>query len=311
MPLEQFSGQTTTASDLYSLGMTIIYLLTGNHPSELVTFNGQVKFTAEISNRFRRWLEKTTQPYLEKRFDSARLAQIALRSEDGSYGDFVHLKPANTKVQLYRDRDRLEIIWQDIDREKVERIDTIAAIPGHLINWLSLLCFISLFLSIIGSWILYLGLFSFSSIFTIAFFISPLSIFAAAIIKCFIPEINYKLVINEQYIYYCKYQSQSQKSKILSQHLRSQIEILAYNPGYIFDKCLDSKGNVVQGSNITVPPKLYLYCGDTEYHVLDRLSQAEFWWLGQELSDFLNLELQIIYPTPELPAAPTSCGGGC
>jgi len=303
MPLEQFSGQTTTASDLYSLGMTIIYLLTGNHPSELVTVNGQVKFTAEISNRFRRWLEKMTQPYLEKRFDSARLAQIALRSEDGSYGDFVHLKPANTKVQLYRDRDRLEIIWQDIDRERVERTDKIAKISFYLIVSLFWLGFISRYASII-SYEIFLWWFGICSS-------SPiLSISAVVIVKHFIPKINYKLVINEGHIYYCKYQyqSQSQKPKILYQHLRSQIEILAYNPGYIFDKCLDSQGNVVQGSNITVPPKLYLYCRDTEYHVLDSLSQAEFWWLGQELSDFLNLELQIIYPTPELPAAP-SCGG--
>ena len=33
IPLEQFGGQTTTASDLYSLGMTLIYLITGVHPA--------------------------------------------------------------------------------------------------------------------------------------------------------------------------------------------------------------------------------------------------------------------------------------
>jgi hypothetical protein len=97
---------------------------------------------------------------------------------------------------------------------------------------------------------------------------------------------------------------------VLSQDSRSKIEVLAYNPGYTFDECLSSDGKVIRGSNITVPPNLYLYCGDVEYKCLNRLSQAEFWWLGQELSDFLNLELQVIYPTPQLPPV-TSCGGGC
>ena len=49
IPLEQFGGQTTTASDLYSLGMTIIYLLTGTHPAELAQVNGRVKFQSEIT----------------------------------------------------------------------------------------------------------------------------------------------------------------------------------------------------------------------------------------------------------------------
>jgi serine/threonine protein kinase len=72
IPLEQFGGQTRTVSDLYSLGMTIIYLLTGIHPAELAQVNGQVKFTAEIGNHFRKWLEKMTQPYLDKRFEIVR-----------------------------------------------------------------------------------------------------------------------------------------------------------------------------------------------------------------------------------------------
>jgi serine/threonine protein kinase len=312
MPLEQFSGQTTTASDLYSLGMTIIYLLTGNHPSELTTVNGQVKFTAEVSNRFRRWLEKMTQPYLEKRFDSARLAQVALTSEDGSYGDFVHLKPANTKVQLYRDRDRLEIVWNDIDQEKAARIDAIAEIPSTLIAILPLICLASFLLSLLVPWMAYLGSLAFFGIFFTILIIWPISALFIHVVKQFINKVDYKLVIDDQYIYRYKSQSKHQKSKKISQNLRSEIGILAYNPGYVFDNCLSSDGKFISGSNITVPPKLYLYCSDIEHCCHARLSQAEFWWMGQELSDFLNLELQVIYPTPKLPTeASGGCGGGC
>jgi serine/threonine protein kinase len=312
MPLEQFSGKTTSASDLYSLGMTIIYLLTGNHPSELATVNGQVKFTAEVGNRFRRWIEKMTQPYLEKRFDSAKLAQVALISEDGSYGDFVHLKPANTQVRLYRDRDKLEIVWNDIDQEKVAKIDTIASIPGYLAGY-SFVANISLFFMafILGStWLANLIPLGFFAMMFTAFILMPASAVISEMIKPFINKVDYKIAIDDQYIYYCKSQHKHQRTKVLSQDSRSKIEVLAYNPGYTFDECLSSDGKVIRGSNITVPPNLYLYCGDVEYKCLNRLSQAEFWWLGQELSDFLNLELQVIYPTPQLPPV-TSCGGGC
>ncbi|MHC5829679.1 MAG: serine/threonine protein kinase, partial [Nostoc sp.] len=35
MPPEQFGGRTVAASDLYSLGATLIYLVTGTYPADL------------------------------------------------------------------------------------------------------------------------------------------------------------------------------------------------------------------------------------------------------------------------------------
>jgi len=116
IPLEQFGGKTTMASDLYSLGMTLIYLITGVHPAELTQVNGQVKFdSSEISRKLSRWLKKMTHPHLDRRFDSAKSALTALKSEDGSHGDNLHLRPVGSKVELYRDRDRLEIVTLGTD----------------------------------------------------------------------------------------------------------------------------------------------------------------------------------------------------
>ncbi|MBO1069336.1 MAG: serine/threonine protein kinase [Dolichospermum sp. DEX189] len=65
MPFEQFSGQTTIASDLYSFGMTLIYLMTGVHPAELPQVNGRVQVkNIAISNKLIRWLEKMTRHIL-------------------------------------------------------------------------------------------------------------------------------------------------------------------------------------------------------------------------------------------------------
>jgi hypothetical protein len=297
IPLEQFGGKTTNASDLYSLGMTLIYLLTGIHPTELPQIDGRVKFTAEISNRLKRWLEKMTHPHLDKRFDSASSARVALKSEDGSYGDFAHLKPANTQVRLYRDRDRLEIIWSDTDREWERRIQPLSA---HLGLGLFLLLFFPI-PSSIGFWIMIL--------FRIVVVLVAIIIWGKAI-AYFTARADYKLIIDDRYIHKFKERSQKSKPIMLSEHLRSQVEILAYNPGYTFDKCLDSNNKLVNGNKITIPPKLYLYCGSFEYRLPEQFSQAELWWVGKELSDFLNLELQVIYPTPKVPPEAT-CGGGC
>lgn len=293
IPLEQFGGQTTTASDLYSLGMTLIYLLTGTHPAELPQVDGRVKFNAEISKRFERWLEKMTHPHLDKRFDSARAAQLALKSEDGSYGNFDRLKPAHTQICLYRDRNRLQITWHQ------ENKNVFCQVLYRL-----LFCF----LIILIFYMLSLG-------YMWVFFLMPgLSFFPKEKISYW-PKTNCHLIINDCHIYNLRDRKQGQEPIKLSEHLRSQIEILAYNPGYTFDKCLDEKGKLIKGSTITIPPKLYLYCGNFEYSFpaqfsSTKFSQAELWWLGQELSDFLNLELQVIYPTPKVPPAP-SCGGGC
>ncbi|MCG9891784.1 MAG: serine/threonine protein kinase [Thermosynechococcaceae cyanobacterium MS004] len=316
IPLEQFGGQTTIASDLYSLGMTLIFLLTGTHPAELPQVDGRVKFNAMISKRFDRWLEKMTHPHLDKRFDCSKVAQLALKSKDGSYGDFDRLKPASTQIRLYRDRNRLQITWH----EENKVISSIFNIIGFILGALLLVVFISTsFLILIVSIQSMqpseaMGLFVATVLLHLFFFIIRLFV-----IKCndwcqriykLIPLKNYRLVLDDCCI--CKFENRRNKNKPIKlfQHLRSQVEILAYSSGYTFDKCLDSNGNLIDGSTITIQPKLYLYCGSSEYSFPAQFSQAELWWLAQELSDFLKLELQVIYPTPKVPPAP-SCGGGC
>lgn len=319
IPLEQFGGQTTFASDLYSLGMTLIYLLTGTHPSELKQINGQIKFTAEISSKFKRWLERMTQPHLDKRFDSAKIAQTALHSEDGSYGDFDRLKPTNTQIQLYRDRDKLEIIWPETSKIFII-FQFIALVLGFCI-WslisMTLWVFSMLLLSYVSSAPLFLFVSSLIFLFGFAKIGSLIALIFNWILQRIklILKVNYHLNIDDRYI--CKLRSRGQKSQTvkLSEHPRSQVEILAYNPGYTFDKCVDTNGNLMGGA-ICIQPKLHLYCGDFEYFFPNQFSQgdvefphqfsqAELWWLGNELSDFLNLELQVIYPTPKVPPVPS------
>ncbi|MFM6180177.1 MAG: serine/threonine protein kinase [Dolichospermum sp.] len=115
MPQEQFGGRTVPASDLYSLGATLIYLVTGTNPVDLPQKDFRIQFEqfANISPSFVNWLQKITEPSLEKRFSSATQALIALEQGEGEYTKITALavgKPAGSKVQLTKNEDFLEII---------------------------------------------------------------------------------------------------------------------------------------------------------------------------------------------------------
>lgn len=80
MPPEQFGGRTTPASDLYSLGATLIYLVTGRHPTELPQENLRLQFTSlvNLSPAFADWLAWLTEPSIDKRLATATEALEAL-----------------------------------------------------------------------------------------------------------------------------------------------------------------------------------------------------------------------------------------
>ncbi|MDJ0620764.1 MAG: serine/threonine-protein kinase [Calothrix sp. MO_192.B10] len=81
MPPEQFGGRCVPASDLYSLGATLIYLVTGLHPTELPQKDLQIQFrqSCNLSEEFANWLEWISEPSLSQRFKSAKIAIAALK----------------------------------------------------------------------------------------------------------------------------------------------------------------------------------------------------------------------------------------
>ena len=81
MPIEQFGDRTVAASDIYSLGATLIYLVTGTHPADLPVRDGRIQFedVTSLSPEFTQWLKATTEPTIETRIKSAREALIGLQ----------------------------------------------------------------------------------------------------------------------------------------------------------------------------------------------------------------------------------------
>lgn len=95
MPPEQFGDRAVPASDLYGLGMTLIYLASGQQPADLPQKNLRVQFehSVSLSPLFVQWLQKMTLPALDERFQSAAqalqsLEMIALAGDDNLSGPF-------------------------------------------------------------------------------------------------------------------------------------------------------------------------------------------------------------------------------
>ncbi|WOD36993.1 serine/threonine-protein kinase [Nodosilinea sp. E11] len=78
MPPEQFGGRSLPASDLYGVGMTLIYLATGQHPADLTQNDLHVEFKhlTTLSEPFISWIEWLTNPSLAKRSASAQDARL-------------------------------------------------------------------------------------------------------------------------------------------------------------------------------------------------------------------------------------------
>ncbi len=286
IPLEQFGGQAVPASDLYSLGMTIIYLATGTHPAEIPQVNGQIKFTTpQLSKKFQKWLEKMIPPHLDRRFDSAKIAQTALNSSDGNFGIYPELKPKDTQVKLQRDRAQLEIILPHLAKNLFTgTVKTLLeALGGGLFFSYFVGTFVTAIIQELGlslTWF-FLGMVAFSSIYI---FLKYPPIFNRKIAKIFInsDQINAFNIVN---------------LKTLT-NFRSEITFLGYFPSYQFNNGWDNTGMQLP-RNIRTEPELVIYAGSNTYSITN-LSAAELRWIGQELSEFLDLELQIIYSKDKL-----------
>ena len=97
MAPEQFRGQACTATDLYSLGTTLLYLLTRRSPADLPAQQLKVDFRSKVllSDGFADWLGQLIEPSLRHRFSSANVALTTLqRLQEEATKDQGLLKPA-------------------------------------------------------------------------------------------------------------------------------------------------------------------------------------------------------------------------
>lgn len=112
MPPEQFSGRAVPASDLYSLGATLLAVITGTHPSSLPRKGNRVDLSqvVDLSPAFSDWLNWMTETSLDRRLKTAQEALEALETGQGRQPQPVAVpKPSDTKVSLEKGNDRVSI----------------------------------------------------------------------------------------------------------------------------------------------------------------------------------------------------------
>ncbi len=117
MPPEQFSGRAVPGSDLYSLGATLLALMTGTHPSSLPRAGTKIDYSkiANLSPEFADWLGWLYEANLERRAKSAQEALQALeqgrRSPIAPEVTVTPVKrPAETKILLTKEPTFIEIL---------------------------------------------------------------------------------------------------------------------------------------------------------------------------------------------------------
>jgi serine/threonine protein kinase len=288
MPLEQFGGRTVPASDLYSLGATLIYLVTGTQPADLPQKDFCIQFEsrANLSPHFSRWLKSMTEASLEKRLGSAKAALNALEDisfssaratltalEDASFPDATLTvgKPAGSKIQLTKNDDALEIFIPPIGFHLSMVFTGLFAVIWNLLTLLWTMSIMLapspgntppvLFLLASWSW----GFYMIYGLLFSLFGINRLRIDQTQII------FTYELLG-------FKFHFPSSRESIIK---------LVYIPAHFTKDSEGSQTRVLAELNIWAGVKKYKLGGSTK----NIKSDAELEWLAEELSNWLDMEI--------------------
>ncbi len=283
MPPEQFGGKTTPASDLYSLGATLIYLATGAHPTELPSKDGRILFEEQVSlsPALKNWLRKLIEPNCDRRFCSAAEALQALKHPIALKKETEIIKqPAFSKIVL---------------RQTAAEITVFIPPKGFTLGLIWLVSFAIAWNSFLIFWTgfaVFMAPFPINlmfALFSIPFWTAGLAMILAIIFTLFGTT---KLQINPKQIsliYEClgiKYQKPKPTS-------RQNITAIERTPsGW---KIKNNDDNSTASSVVIWADgqayKLSSAVHDKNNFSVDTLSNIELDWLAQELSQWLNMPL--------------------
>ena len=324
MPPEQFGGRALPASDLYSLGATLIYLIVGQHPAELLQDDLRINLKPAAQNNFElsAWLECLTEPSLKQRFGTAAEALKSLEQPPTPVSRqipppkcskyivtktteiFHWVVPATTKLL-----DVIDAGYQWSGGGGVRTLSTHISLTFYIIwaiaAWSFLIWFILGLIVAVGAWAI-----GFSILFTILFVWGEFAKLAQDFRQLVEPlaETHFKIDRNRILITHYLFG----KSWHTLNDRREDVQKICFTPKYLYGYAF-SEMEGVEGSKKVYSTErkatLELWSNHKKYSIPEKFSipgtyrfnDRELEWLAQELSTFLGVELEVT-PTIGLPA---------
>jgi serine/threonine protein kinase len=276
MPPEQFGDRAVPASDLYSLGATLIYLATGRHPADLPHLDMRLHFedAAHLSAGLEQWLQQMIQPSLNQRLSSAKKALSALQERTSNFEALVY-RPANSKVLLTKTARSLELV-----------LPPAASAPGE------------------KEGLIFMGVFAIAWIFVLSVWMgfALIAPFQTSLVfsLCSLPfwAIGLGSVGGMLFGFWGRV-----LLTLNAQQIRQDFEIFGLkcsipppSPRQAISKLELTKAGFKRGSNgdrVEVKPQLLIWAGTRKYGYFDNraLNEPELEWLAKELSLWLNLPI--------------------
>lgn len=274
MPPEQFGDRAVPASDLYSLGATLITLVTGTHPADLPQKDFRIQFeqAANLSPAFTDWLRWMTEPSLDQRLTSAKEALQALEQQHSRNAALLVVsKPTGSKVRL---------------NKKIHSLEILIPPTGFSPKIGFLCCFAIAWIAGVISWtssVIVTPFFSMNLLFVL--FSLPFWGVGIGMVIIILSTLfgRTRFCLNQQEIYstYALFKVEHHPPRYTRRHNITKLE---YLEGFY---TINSGGERVE-----VKPQINIWAGTHKYELGSSiLSEPELDWLAYELSKWLKMPI--------------------